>query len=217
MTELERPDPTCADCIAFTVVERGDDGHTRGSCRFRPEMPRIRDDYPYCDHFKVRRERADAVRIPAPKKAKRGRAPTHARDDASLRVQRATLTRPVTGDTEGEISVDRNGLKQVLRELLEEETFYGYPELGPRWQGGTMVLKPENDELQSKELPLESFFHKIVMLRDRLRVLEAKVNGNSKLEDSDKVELQSYISKVYGTLTSFNTLFSDKADHFRSK
>lgn len=217
MTDLERPDPTCADCVAFSVQQRGEDGHNRGSCRFRPEMPQIRDDYPYCDHFQVRRERADAVRIPERKKAKRGRAPTHARDDASLRVQRPTLTRPVYGDTEGEISVDRNGLKQVLRELLEEETLYGYPELGARWQGGTMVLKPSNDELQSKELPLETFFHKIVMLRDRLRVLESKVNGNSKLEDSDKIELQSYISKIYGTLTTFNALFADKGDHFRSK
>ena len=211
------PEPTCIDCVAYNVLERGDDGHVRGSCRFRPEMPRIRDDYPICDHFQVRRERADAVRAPERKKAKRGRAPTHARDDAALRVQRPTLANPVSGDTEGEISVDRNGLKQVLRELLEEETLYGYPELGPRWQGGTMLLKPANDELQAKELPLESFFHKIVMLRDRLRVLEAKLNGNNKLADGDKVELQSYISKIYGTLTTFNALFADKGDHFKSK
>ena len=130
---------------------------------------------------------------------------------------RATLRRPTTGDVEGEISMDRNGLKQVLRELLEEETMYGYLEMGPRWQGGTLVLKPADPEQQSKEVPLEGFFHKIVMIRDRLRVLEAKLNGHDKLSDQEKVELQQYISRVYGTLTTFNVLFSDKADHFRSK
>lgn len=113
--------------------------------------------------------------------------------------------------------MDRNGLKQVLRELLEEETLYGYPELGGRWEGGTIVLRPADDENQPKEIPLDTFFRKIVMLRDRLRVLEAKINGSSKLEAQEKVELQGYISKCYGTLTTFNVLFRDRDDHFRSK
>ena len=130
---------------------------------------------------------------------------------------RPTLGAPVEGDTEGEILVDRDGLKQVLRELLEEETLYGYPEMGSRWQGGTLVLNPGAEETQSKELPLDTFFHKIIMVRDRLRVLEAKINSNDKLGDGDKVELQSYISKCYGTLTTFNVLFRDKADQFTSK
>ena len=113
--------------------------------------------------------------------------------------------------------MDRDGLKQVLRELLEEETLYGYPELGGRWEDGTMVLKPSDTNLQEKEIPLESFFHKIVMLRDRLRVLEAKINANTKLQEQEKVELQGYISKCYGTLTTFNVFFQNKADQFRSK
>jgi hypothetical protein len=113
--------------------------------------------------------------------------------------------------------MDRDGLKQVLRELLEEETMYGYPQMGVRWDDGTLILKPGTEENQPKEVSLESFFHKIVMLRDRLRVLESKINGHTKLEEQDKVELQGYISKCYGTLTTFNVLFQDKSDHFRSK
>jgi len=113
--------------------------------------------------------------------------------------------------------MDRNGLKEVLRELLEEETLYGYLEMSSRWQGGTLIFKPADSDNQLKEVPIDSFFHKIVMLRDRLRVLEAKINGNKGLGDGDKVELQSYISKIYGTLTTFNALFSDKKDHFSSR
>lgn len=77
-----------------------------------------------------------------------------------------------------------------------------------------MILKPGSDSLQSKEIPIETFFHKIVMLRDRLRVLEQNVNSNKKLTDEDKVNLQQYITRIYGSLTTFNVLFRNKEDHF---
>ena len=87
-------------------------------------------------------------------------------------------------------------------------------ELGDKWDGGVMILKPGSDSLQSKEIPIETFFHKIVMLRDRLRVLEQNVNSNKKLTDEDKVNLQQYITRIYGSLTTFNVLFRNKEDHF---
>lgn len=113
--------------------------------------------------------------------------------------------------------MDREGLKQVLRELLVEEAVLGTPEMGSRWEGGTLILRPADPSLQAKEVPLATFFHKIVMLRDKLRVLEAKVNGHPGLSEQEKVELQGYVSRCYGTLTTFNVLFADKDDHFTSK
>ncbi|MBK9732281.1 MAG: hypothetical protein IPO83_13545 [Chitinophagaceae bacterium] len=86
--------------------------------------------------------------------------------------------------------------------------------LGERWIGGSMILKPVDAKLQSKEIPIEAFFHKIVMLRDRLRVLEQNINSHSKLTDEEKVNLQQYITRIYGTLTTFNVLFRNKEHQF---
>ena len=86
-------------------------------------------------------------------------------------------------------------------------------ELGERWSDGQMILKPGDDSLKSKEIPIETFFHKIVMVRDRLRVMEQRINS-SKLNDEEKVNLQQYITRIYGSLTTFNILFKYKEDQF---
>jgi hypothetical protein len=86
--------------------------------------------------------------------------------------------------------------------------------LGEKWIGGSIDLKPANPELKSKEIPIETFFHKIVMVRDRLRVLEQNINAHAVLTDEEKVNLQQYITRIYGSLTSFNILFADKEDFF---
>jgi hypothetical protein len=85
--------------------------------------------------------------------------------------------------------------------------------LGDKWKGGKMILKPGRSDLQSKEIPVEAFFHKIVMMRDRLRVLEQRVNA-SNIEDEEKVNIQQYITRCYGSMTTFNVLFKEPSQYF---
>jgi len=86
--------------------------------------------------------------------------------------------------------------------------------LGEKWIGGTLLLQPSDKTLKPKEIPVADFFHKIVMLRDRLRVLEQNINSNKKLSDEEKVNMQQYITRCYGSLTTFNVLFKDKEHWF---
>lgn len=85
--------------------------------------------------------------------------------------------------------------------------------LGDKWTGGTMILRPKDSSLKDKEIPIETFFHKIIMVRDRLRVMEQRVNS-SDLSDEEKINLQQYITRIYGSLTTFNVLFQRKEDQF---
>jgi hypothetical protein len=85
--------------------------------------------------------------------------------------------------------------------------------LGDKWKGGKLILKPGRHDLANKEMPIDAFFHKIVMVRDRLRVMEQRVNS-SNLDDEEKLNLQQYITKIYGTLTSFNVLFKNPEQIF---
>ena len=106
-------------------------------------------------------------------------------------------------------------LQKVIRDTLSE--YVEAPvrvELGERWSAGTLILKPNRADLASKEIPLETFFHKIVMIRDRLRTLEQHINNHKALSDAEKVDMQQYITRIYGSLTTFNILFKNTDDHF---
>ena len=113
--------------------------------------------------------------------------------------------------------MDTDALRALITDILHDEGVLGETELGSRWEGGTVILKPGVEGQQSKEIPIDAFFHKIVMVRDKLRVLEAKVNASARLTDAEKVELQQYVTRCYGSLTTFNILFANKSDHFSTK
>ena len=105
-------------------------------------------------------------------------------------------------------------LEVLLRRILRQELGLTAVVPADKWRGGELVLRPGKPGLQEKKWPIDSFFHKIVMVRNRLRTLEQQVNA-SDLPDDAKVRLQSYISGCYGTLTSFNVLFADEEDQFK--
>jgi hypothetical protein len=108
-------------------------------------------------------------------------------------------------------TIVRNAVKDELTPALADDEPV---DLGNRWVGGKIEIWPANPEQGAKEIPIDVFFHKIVMVRDRLRVLEQQINGHAKLSDEEKVHLQQYITRCYGSLTSFNVLFRRKEDHF---
>ena len=115
----------------------------------------------------------------------------------------------------GQEPLDLEAVRDCLREVLEEMQTPQRPvDLARRFEGGHLILKPKDSTLQPNEMPIDDFFHKIVMIRDRFRVLEQKINAHERLSEADKVELQQYITRCYGSLTSFNILFADKEDHF---
>jgi hypothetical protein len=116
----------------------------------------------------------------------------------------------VTAEVETVSAVETSLLK-ILRQWSDVTELIP---LGDKWVGGTMLLQTADKNLKPKEIPIEDFFHKIVMLRDRLRVLEQNINSNKKLSDEDKVNMQQYITRCYGSLTTFNVLFKNKEHWF---
>jgi hypothetical protein len=160
----------------------------RGEFRPRPENERR--------GSRVRSRRARAPGSP-------GTSPT------SPAAMEAPLTLP-----EDLLAMDEDAFRKVLTEVLRDELGLGDADLAPKWEGGEMILRPGREGLQEKRVPLDALFNKIVMIRDRLRVLEQKVNSHPKLTPEEKLQMQQYVTGCYGSLTTFNVLFANREDQF---
>jgi hypothetical protein len=172
-----------------------------GPCRIYPGRGLFPPSAPLCDKFTPR----GGVSVPASEPAARARAP---RSVAPV-VRRKSDPNEIVDL--GDLNMTREELMEIFREAAGESEA---PPLASKWEGGTLRLIPGNVELQAKDMPIDSLFHKVVMVRDRLRTLEQKLNAHPKLSDAEKVEMQSYITRIYGSLTSFNILFREKNDQF---
>lgn len=142
-------------------------------------------------------------------------------DDATRTVEPevsgVTPAEPIVAISGLEIPLEQfvdSTIQRAINELGLERPDSVIENLGARWHGGKLVLHPADAALQTKEVPLEMFFHKVVGIRNQLRVLEQKINAHEKLNDGEKVEMQQYITRCYGSLTTFNILFKNKEDQF---
>ena len=151
--------------------------------------------------------RPTAARTAAPRS---DRGVSAARDYFPLVSERERTGPPMTLQSSGG-DID---IEMLLRRIIREESGVSPVVPAEKWRGGTLALKPGNAQLQEKTWPIETFFHKVVMLRNRLRTLEQQLNAADLPEDL-KVKLQGYITGCYGSLTSFNVLFADEADQFK--
>ena len=189
----------CGNCRLFKPVMRAAEGTWRGDCRLMRDRGMLPASAPTCGSFLAR-----AAPIP--------RALKQVTHPAERRPRVAPTVRPVRPDFEIPELTDMT--REELKEIIREARWEPDVRLAPRWEGGTVVVKPANPELQAKEIPVDALFHKVVMVRDRLRVLEQKVNAHPKLSDAEKVEMQQYVTRCYGSLTTFNLLFADKEEQF---
>lgn len=209
--------PICGTCVVYKPITTAR-GLLSGGCRMRPDRGTFGCNAPICDAY--------IPRSGAPNKrgeTASARERLVALSGGTQKPQRTRTTTPASTRPErvripdgpvGELEMTREELKALIREAMDEERGGAEVELAPKWEGGTLVVKPANETLQPKEVPVDALFHKVVMVRDRLRVLEAKLNAHPKLSDAEKVELQGYVTKCYGSLTTFNVLFRDKDDQF---
>ena len=224
LTEARRALPAgaklCGHCRVWKPTHRNAEGVWVGPCRLQPGRGDIAATAPICSSYLPRDEALPERPRPVGTGRRRARSggPHIRRRSGAPRgpATSATTRRPDPRRDEeiGELEeMTRGELIDIIREALEPETL---PELAPKWEGGTLVLKPGNDT-QPKEIPLDQLFKKVVRIRDQLRVLEQKLNAHKTLTDAEKVDLQAYITRCYGSLTTFNVLFRNDEDKFKGQ
>lgn len=224
----------CGSCGSFEVAFVDRMGRTQGQCFRKPRRGTVGAHDFACQDYRLQRDRLipgakvpDDAPVHSPRELMRKRALSQAADSQ----RRAAARRPkksrapevpvkpkiqeIPLGEEGE-DVDRDVLKDLLAEVIDEALAMSDPPMHPKFRGGKVVIQPANEELASKEVAIDVFFRKITTVRDKLRVLEQKVNGNKSLEPDERAQMQGYITGCYGALKTFNMLFADRDDWFQS-
>jgi len=196
----------CGSCRLWRPILESERG-TIGPCLLKVRTGDFPGTAPACERYLSREEAVPQAppAVPARRRTARPTGPVVHRAGGGDPPDLSPLPEELTDMTREEFA-------QAIREALREDDTE--VRLAPKWEGGSVVLKPGDGQTQPKEIPLDALFHKIVMIRDRLRVLEQKLNGHEKLSDADKIELQQYVTRCYGSLTTFNVLFRDERDRF---
>ncbi len=192
----------CGTCGFFVKMSTDDEGKSLGECRLGCWPSPLRDTATCPRHKAVGQSFKDSLR----RKRVAGAPRRYSAGDVG--EQRLNIPKEIG------IEMDQEQFRQVLREVLLDELGVRDVKIGDRWADGEIVIKPGKEGTQEKKIPIDIFFKKIVGVREKLRVLEQKVNGNKKLSGDDKVQLQQYITACYGSLTTFNVLFKEKSDQF---
>ncbi len=206
----------CGSCRLWRPILEDERGPV-GPCRLGVRTGDFPGTAPTCERY-LSREAAVPSAAPAEpsrRRAARPARPVIRRADEDSGTPASIETAPGHADEplpEELTDMTREEFAQAIREALRDDS--APVKLAPRWEGGTVVLKPGDPASQPKEIPLDSLLHKIVMIRDRLRVLEQRINAHDKLSDAEKVEMQQYITRCYGSLTTFNILFREEHDRF---
>lgn len=193
----------CGACSFFIAIREDEQGAEVGECRLGCWPPPLKDSST-CAHHKARGTSWDA----ALRRKKAAGTPRRMREEDVEAAPKRPLPQEV------DIDMDIDEFRRVLREVIQEELGVGDVQLAERWRGGEVLIKPGKDGTQEKAVPIDALFKKIVSIRDKLRVLEQKINGNKALAEDEKVQLQQYITGCYGSLTTFNFLFRDREDWF---
>ena len=196
----------CGSCRLWRHILEDERGPI-GPCRLGVRPGEFPGTAPICERYLSREEAVPGRPAPAPRSSGPRAAPPAAPPVRSPPVR--TLPSRILEEV---ADMTREEFAQAVREALREESAEVH--LAPKWEGGSVLLRPGDPATQPKEIPLDALFHKVVMVRDRLRVLEQRINAHPKLSDAEKVEMQQYVTRCYGSLTTFNLLFREEEDRF---
>jgi len=212
-----RPDErVCGNCKLWRAHSLDAAKGWVGNCRIQPNRGLFVPQAPLCDAFVARGEHVTVI-VEAPTRRAKTLKPigplVRRADGTAVLTEAPTRVAAVDPNTVIDFEGDSMTRAELMELFLEASGLADVP-LANKWEGGTVRIMPKDPSLQPKDLPVDALFHKVVMVRDRLRTLEQKLNAHPKLSDAEKVEMQQYVTRCYGSLTTFNVLFKDKNDQF---